>query len=169
MITIPTTTPQRYITSTAALNIPAPEGTTGDWRFGFLFFSDDIMLHLGGEKSKFVNTNPIYGNYGIHECSRELKKRGVKNVPEKVYSANHFRATLDLLYKKLQKNLLIPPYPIWVKEWFDTEEQCLFLLEKALDMMPFLNVKQQESLSKWIKRQKQDIEEEFHAPAMPIG
>lgn len=164
MITIPTTTPQRYITSTAALNIPAPEGTMGDWRFNWLVFNDDTMLHLGGDGSEFVNTNPIYGNYGIHECSEELKERGVKNVPEKVYSANHYRATLDLLYKKLQKNLLIEPYPIWVKDWFGREEQCLFLFEKALDMMPFLNAQQQESLSRWLTHQRRDIEEEFHSP-----
>src|SRR4051794_10608739 len=96
---IPATSPTRYLTGACALNIPAPEQTTGDWHFQNVFFISPLPPQIAGEgEDTLVNTNPIFGAYGIHECSEVLKKLGL-SLPENapVYAANHYRAILDLL------------------------------------------------------------------------
>ena len=78
---IPKTTPYRYITGIPALNLPAPEGTSGDWHFSTAFYdpteSDEHMeVELAGDGG-IINTSHIYGQYGIYECSTTLKKMGL--------------------------------------------------------------------------------------------
>jgi hypothetical protein len=43
-IVLPKTTLTCYLTGMTALNIPAPEGTTGDWHFEESFFSRGSKL-----------------------------------------------------------------------------------------------------------------------------
>ena len=76
---IPITSRIRYITDKPALNIPAPEDTTGDWHFDNMFFNvsgdgKPLELLLAGD-GEALNTNHIFGSYGIHECSSAVALR----------------------------------------------------------------------------------------------
>ena len=66
----------RYISGIAALNLPAPEETSGDWHFLNVFFRKDQTrireIYIAGDNGE-VNTNQIFGDYGIYECSEALK------------------------------------------------------------------------------------------------
>ena len=158
---IPITSSTRYITDKPALNIPAPEDTTGDWHFDNMFFNvtgdgkpQELLLAGDGEA---LNTNHIFGSYGIHECSAALIKRGI-NLPEgmtEVWSANHFRAVLDMAYESLTLHGKVMRLIGAAEDYFDTEEQKRELLTKALDMMPYLAKAQGEELQKWIDREWQ--------------
>ena len=160
-ITILPTSPTRYISDKLALNIPAPEDTTGDWHFDNMFFDvtgegEPLPLILTGE-GEALNTNHIFGSYGIHECSAALIKRGI-NLPEgmtEVWSANHFRAVLDMAYESLTLHGKVMRLIGAAEDYFDTEEQKRELLTKALDMMPYLTKGQGEELQKWINREWQ--------------
>ena len=154
--TIPKTSPTHYITDKPALNIPAPEDTTGDWHFDNMFFNvsgngKPRPLLLAGEGEK-LNTNHIYGDYGIHECSAALMKRGI-TLPDgmtEVWAANHFRAVLDMAYDSLASHGKVMRLTGAAEDYFDTAEQKKELLNKALEMLPFLNQAQGEALKKWI-------------------
>ena len=154
--TIPPTSITHYITDKPALNIPAPEDTTGDWHFDNMFFDvlgggDPLPLRLAGDGEE-INTNHIYGSYGIHECSAALIKRGI-TLPDgmtEVWAANHFRAVLDMAYDSLVSHSRVMRLTCAAEDYFDTAEQKKELLTKALDMLPFLNQAQGEALQKWI-------------------
>lgn len=153
-VLLPKTAPTRYLTGMTALNIPAPEGTTGDWHF------EESFLGRKGRAPKFfvagegteLNTNPIWGAWGIYDCSSILRAKGIAiAAEEKIYAANHGRAISDLLYRAL-KNLEYPHH-IAVDDWLDipTEKKRLF------DSLPLLNgfLKEDEKiiLTSWFEAQ----------------
>jgi len=80
----PNTSPTHYITGTPALNLQAPEGTSGDWHHRSTFYGfpdqETLPLQLAGE-GEIINTNPIYGTYGIYECSAAMRRVGLL-IPE---------------------------------------------------------------------------------------
>ena len=153
---IPPTSITHYITDKPALNIPAPEDTTGDWHFDNMFFDvlgegQPLPLELAGE-GEALNTNHIYGSYGIHECSAALIKRGI-TLPEgmeQVWAANHFRAVLDMAYESLTLHGKVMRLTCAAEDYFDTAAQKIELLTKACEMLPFLTEKQGEALKSWI-------------------
>ena len=158
-ITILPTSPTHYISDKLALNIPSPEDTTGDWHFDNMFFDvtgegEPLPLELAGE-GEALNTNHIFGSYGIHECSAALIKRGI-TLPEgmtEVWAANHFRAVLDMAYESLVDHGVVMRLTCAAEDYFDTAEQKRELLMKALDMLPYLNPTQGAALQSWIKKE----------------
>ena len=158
-VTIPKTSPAHYISDKPALNIPAPEDTTGDWHFDNMFFDvtgegEPLPLILTGE-GESLNTNHIFGSYGIHECSAALIKRGI-TLPEgmtEVWAANHFRAVLDMAYESLVEHGAVMRLTCAAEDYFDTAEQKRELLTKALEMLPYLTPAQGAALQSWIKKE----------------
>jgi hypothetical protein len=98
----PETSMRHYLTGTTALNIPLPEEGNGDWHFIEAFYGRHHRapkIFTAGEGEAW-NTNSIFGNFGIYECSTTLRKSGL-NIPQnqKIYTAGHYRAVLDMLYR----------------------------------------------------------------------
>ena len=149
---MPETSPTRYLTGMVALNIPAPEGTGGDWHFWGIFDSPRFPdnLTLAGEGLEW-NTNALFGDYGIHECSEELRRRGVI-VPDgmPVYSANHYRAILDMLYDSIEKGQ-VPQY-LAIDDWLDTEEQKKEFFRILDRFLSNCSPSEKELVSSWIKQ-----------------
>lgn len=159
--TIPVTSPKCYLTGLPALSLPAPEGTTGDSNFMSVFYDINksgkkLNLQLAGE-AQVLNTNHIYGEYGIYECSEGMRKLGLY-IPEEiavVYAANHYRAILDLLYDSLRTHQQVIGLTGTTEEWLDTPEQKVLVLEKAAQMLPFLSEPESEELRRWIEKERQ--------------
>lgn len=149
---MPETSPTRYLTGMVALNIPSPEGTGGDWHFWGIFDSPRFPdnLTLAGEGLEW-NTNLVFGNYGIHECSDILRSRGVF-IPEGVYvfSANHYRAILDMLYDSIEKGQ-VPQY-LAIDDWLDTEEQKKEFFRILDRFLSNFSPSEKELVSSWIKQ-----------------
>lgn len=135
-IVLPKTTPTCYLTGMTALNIPAPEGTTGDWHFEKSFWGrGDIRpkFFVAGE-GRDLNTNAIWGALGIYDCSSILRAKGIAiAAEERVYAANHCRAVLDMLYKALQHKEY--PHHITVDDWLDVDSE----LNRFFENIPALN------------------------------
>lgn len=158
-VEIPITSLSRYITGMAALNLQAPEGTSGDWHFTNVYYApaagDTISLQLAGE-GETINTNNIYGDYGVYECSTTMRKAGL-SIPahiSAVYAANHYRAILDLLFRSLQLHHKVIGLIGATEDWLDTNEQKEFLLQKATDMLSFLSPIDAAELQKWIDKER---------------
>ena len=153
-IVLPKTTLTCYLTGMTALNIPAPEGTTGDWHFEESFFGRNgraPKIFVAGEGAE-LNTNFIWGAWGVYDCSSILRAKGFAiAAEEKVYAANHCRAILDLLYTAL-KNLEYPHH-IAVDDWLDIAAEK----KRLYDILPMLNgfLKEDEKiiLNSWIEVQ----------------
>lgn len=154
MFNFPKTTPNHYLTGTTALNIPFPEEGYGDWHFIEAFYGRDDKqpkLFVAGEGEDW-NTNKIFGNFGVNECSELLRKLGLA-IPrgEKVYSAGHYRAVLDMLYRCVKKGYY--PHHIDLDQWFDTQEQKNTLFKQAKIMRNYLNKDEWNIVEKWIQNQ----------------
>ena len=149
---------ERYISGIAALNLPAPEGTSGDWHFVSCFYTNQINdvpeVFIAGRDGR-VDTNSIYGNYGIYDCTEALKTRGIEyKGKRRPYAANHFRAILDLLYDCIIDDV----YPLYMQkaaeDFLDSDQEKNFLLAKAALMLPHLKANQQALLLQWIEQEK---------------
>lgn len=158
-VVIPQTTPTHYITGKPALNLQAPEGTSGDWHFFAVFYDventgETLPLTLAGE-GEFINTNQIFGQYGIYECSAIMREAGLYISDEitAVYAANHLRAILDLIYRSLIKHHEVIALDGATEDWLDTEEQKAEVLHKAIEMIPYLSPAESSELQRWISKE----------------
>lgn len=151
---LPKTTATCYLTGMTALNIPAPEGATGDWHFEESFFGRNgraPKIFVAGE-GRALNTNPIWGDLGIYDCSSILRAKGIViAAEEKVYAANHGRAILDLLYRAL-KNLEYPHH-IAVDDWLDIAAEKKQLYDSFPMLNSFLKEDEKIILNSWLEAQ----------------
>ena len=154
---IPPTTRERYITGIYALNIEAPEDTSGDWH--------DVFHWLEGRRQRRpilcggtdeVNTNHIYGDLGVYEGRANVAKKGLVFPAEmtEIYVANHFRAILDMVYRSLQEFDKIYNLHGATVDWLDTLEQQHYVLDLAAQMTPYLSEAQQVQLNNWIESER---------------
>lgn len=131
MNTFPHTTEENYITGKAALNVPNPDGSFADWHFDEVFLSGRGKIRIAGK-----NTDPTFsllGNYGIRECSDTLRRFGLAlPAAEKVYSANHVRAILDMVLSSVYKQKT--PAHVQVHEFIDSEQELAELKSKVQEL-----------------------------------
>jgi len=131
MNSIPHTSEQHYITGKAALNVPNPDGSFADWHFDEVFLSGRGKIRIAGKDTE--PTVSMLGNYGIRECSDTLRRFGVA-IPEteKVYTANHVRAILDMVLSSLAKKKL--PAHVMADEFIDSESEIAELKSKVQEL-----------------------------------
>lgn len=131
MNTLPHTSEQNYITGKAALNVPNPDGSFADWHFDEVFLSGRGKIRIAGRDT--ASTFPTLGSYGIRECSDTLRRFGLA-VPsaEKVYTANHVRAILDMVLSSLAKKKM--PAHVVAEEFIDSESELAELKSKVQEL-----------------------------------
>ena len=96
VVTIPQTTPDTYLTGTAALSIPTEEGDVADWHFDAAFLREGTRFRVAGVN--FPSTSNLLSRFGIRECANVLRARAVPlPVHQPFYAATYPRAVLDLL------------------------------------------------------------------------
>ena len=131
MNTLPPTSPDCYITGKAALNVPNEDGSFADWHFTETFLSGRGKIRVAGMDTP--TTTPMLGNYGVRECSATLRRFGLA-VPdtEKVYTANHVRAILDMVLASLAKKKM--PAHVVAEEFIDSESELAELRSKVQEL-----------------------------------
>ena len=155
------TSPTRYLTCMVALNIPSPEGTGGDWHFWGIFdsprFTDNLPLAVEGLE---WNTNALFGEHGIHECSDFLRCRGI-TLPEgtRVYSANHYRAILDILARSVSKGQV--PRHLAIDDWLDKDEHQKTFFHLLDCLFDRFSPSEQNLVLVWIESQSQPHRQEW--------
>lgn len=154
------TSKKRYISGYYALYVFPPEETSGDWhdvwhwREGIDRPRDITLAGYGTD----INTNDIWGDWGVYEGKDRLLKKDLK-IKERiteVYIANHFRAILDLLYRDLRRFDRADTLFFASTDWLDTEEQKELLLSKA-ELLRYefqLKPKLLEGLQTWIDHER---------------
>ena len=159
-VEIPPTDPEHYITGLYALNVQAPEGTSGDWHDVFHWqegYDNPSQVTLGG--STEIDTAPIYGGWGVYEGRDRLLTMGLAVPPEarEVYLANHTRAILDLLYRSLTRWGRVLNLTGAATDWLDTYEQGVFLLKQSEHLAPHFPEAAQDELRRWIEGEAAEL------------
>lgn len=159
-VEIPPTDPEHYITGLYALNVQAPEETSGDWHDVFHWqegYDNPSQVTLGG--STEIDTTPIYSGWGVYEGKDRLLAMGlaVPSEAHEVYLANHTRAILDLLYRSLTRWGRVLNLTGAATDWLDTYEQGVFLLEQAEQLAPHFSEAAQDELRRWIEGEAAEL------------
>lgn len=156
-ITIPPTTKFRYIGGMAALNLPSPKGT-GDWHMEQTFFRERKIRSrsfISGSGCE-TDTNAIFGDEGIYNCTSLLDELGIPHESEIAYAASHARATADLVVSSVL-NGSSPDFVV-LDDWMprdDDKREVFDLIERSLG---HLNREQKNKVLEW-KRKNTLIDE----------
>ncbi len=120
-ITIPATSRNRYLGGLSALNLPSPAGT-GDWHMTETFFiprKKRPLSFICGDGC-VVNTNHIFGNTGIYDCTEILDELRIRHESAIAYAANHARAIADLLLVAVIRRQ--PTNHVVLEDWMPGKE-----------------------------------------------
>jgi hypothetical protein len=151
---IPITTLKHYITGMTALNIPDPESTGGDWHFQEAFYGRGTLppkIFLAGEGEEW-NTNKVLADFGIHECSKVLRRLGL-DIPanQLVYAANYLRAIIDMLYRCIKRKDY--PYHLTIDEWLHSHNEKAQLITIIQGLQPYLEIDEWQIVQHWLASQ----------------
>lgn len=136
---VPVTTPTRYISFQAALNLRVPGEITGDWHEDLDLFTDPDSPHtlpVVGEGC-WIDSTKSLGSKGVREMSDLFVAKDV--IPAgcgEVWVANHYRAITDYALMDVtdcrcaRSARFAPVYNI--NKWLDTKEQIEHLVEEYL-------------------------------------
>lgn len=135
---VPVTTPTRYVSFLAALNLRLPDEDTGDWHGDVPFVTSveyPRTLTLAGSGG-LVDSTPSLGSKGVRDMAHLLEGEYIPRGCGPVWVANHFRAIADYVLSDTEGCWCakyprqVPVYNI--NQWLDTPEQIEHLVEEYL-------------------------------------
>ena len=153
-----------YITGQYALNIhPENCKTTGDWHGGIW---DNISIypseHIKTAGSiTGLNTNDIWGDYGIYDGKEELQNIGLKIEYNPVYIADHNRAILDMLYDYVVNVGIIFEIDNASNEFLGDRENINEMLKMSKLIEKYLNEKQLYIYNMWYDNEMRNTEKYY--------
>lgn len=149
LITIPKTTPKRYVSGIVALNIPSETGT-GDWHFDLAFRKHDgprPLPFMVGEGQGY-DTTVLLGDAGVFECSAILDRIGVPHEPGPVYAANHARAIADMVLGSVMRGNTA--LPVTLDDWMPRTEDKAAVLRLLQIAESRLDSNQRARVNVWV-------------------
>lgn len=145
---IPETTPRRYLSGMAALNLPSESGT-GDWHLIETFFKPQKRrpkLFVAGEGCP-DNTNKFLGARGVFECSALLDKLNIPHYPGPAYAATHARAIADLVLTSVLNGGALDHIPL--DDWMPQDQDKNQVFELLHVVLIHLSEIQRDKILKW--------------------
>ena len=137
-VRVPVTSPTRYVSYQAALNLRLPGEHTGDWHQETSFFTTEDNPHtliLAGPGG-WGDSTPSLGSKGVRDMAHILADWVIPPDCGPVWVANHYRAIADYVVLDTEDGrcLRSPRYcPVFsINQWLDTEEQIEHLVEEYL-------------------------------------
>ena len=137
-VRVPVTSPTRYVSYQAALNLRLPGEHTGDWHQETSFFTMEDNPHtliLAGPGG-WGDSTPSLGSKGVRDMAHILSDWVIPPDCGPVWVANHYRAIADYVVLDTEggRCLRSPRYcPVFsINQWLDTEEQIEHLVEEYL-------------------------------------
>ena len=135
---IPVTTPTRYLSYSAALNLRLPGEETGDWHgdLPFVTAHDNPRVVSFAGPGGWSDTTPGLGSKGVRNMAHLLEGKYVPRGCGPVWVANHYRAIADYVMVDTQA-CWCAKYPRHVpvrniNQWLDTPRQIERLVEEYL-------------------------------------
>lgn len=149
-LSIPKTSPTRYLSGIVALNILSDAGT-GDWH-------QDIFLRPRPtpprsfiiERGQEFDPSALLGDAGIYDASVMLDAMHVPHPDGPVYAATHARAIADLVLAAVLRGE--SPDFVALDDWMPSDEdkrEVLDLLDAAALRVPKHNA---QAIQNWVER-----------------
>ncbi len=137
-VRVPVTSPTRYVSYQAALNLRLPGEHTGDWHEDTSFITrvdNPHTLILAGPGG-WGDSTPSLGSKGVRDMAHILAEWVIPPDCGPVWVANHYRAIADYVVLDTADGRCLrhPRYcPVYsINQWLDTEEQIEHLVEEYL-------------------------------------
>ena len=154
---VPWTTPTKYLSFQAALNLRLPGEYTGDWHHSVAFFVhvDNPWTLVYAGPGGLTDSTPSLGSHGVRDMAHLLEDYVVAPGSGPVWVANHYRAIVDYAMLDLTRGIC-PPKPMMagactINQWLDTPEQVKLLVEEYLKpLRRQLNGMEKEAYDRWI-------------------
>lgn len=162
---IPMTSVLTYISGMHSLNLDLEDGTGYDWHFMNYWLDGKIPIKLYGNQHE-INTNHIYGYYGVADRSKLLEKLGVRR--NHIFVADHHRAVIDLVYESLTKYNMIGYAKGCVEDYFFEEFHKLELFKQLTIMINHLEEDKGEILNEWLSREFRSLYKSWSSGALQI-
>lgn len=138
-VRIPVTTPTRYLSYSAALNLRLPGEHTGDWHgdLPFVTAHDNPRVMSFASRGGWSDTTPSLGSKGVRDMAHLLEGMYIPRGCRPVWVANHYRAIADYVMVDTQ-GCWCAKYPRHVpvreiNQWLSTPEQIEHLVEECLE------------------------------------
>lgn len=150
MSIIPPTTPFRYLSGMAALNIPSDSGT-GDWHMVETFFRPRqtlSRLFLAGDGCP-DDTTPLLSDVGVYECSHILDRYQIPHPDGAVFAATHARAIADMVLVTVADGG--SPAFIKLDDWMPEVEDKRAVFELLDAAISQLKTIAREKIAAWVK------------------
>jgi len=137
-VRIPVTTPTRYVSYLAALNLRLSGEDTGDWHDDVPFITaadNPRTLTLAGPGG-WSDTTPSLGSKGVRDMTHLLEGEYIPDGCGPVWVANHYRAITDYVLVDTQ-GCWCARYPrhvpvLNINQWLNTAEQIAHLVDEYL-------------------------------------
>lgn len=88
-----------YITGKAAINFPHAGSTTGGWHFLSYFDKESGIAKVSLAGIHYPDTTDFFGDAGVLDVTQQLAERGWVIAEKRLFMADHYRATCDMLIK----------------------------------------------------------------------
>jgi hypothetical protein len=150
MLTIPATTPDRYVTAFAALNIPLADGTAADWHFIATFLESSSTAPVAG--LNYPSSAAVLGRSGVRECGRELRAAGHVGTEGDVWAADFVRAILDMTYRAAALDGARPDH-IRPRELLDRPSDLLALSGKLAELKAAVSDESRKLIEEWERKE----------------
>lgn len=116
-----------YITGKAAINFPHAGSTTGGWHFLSYFDRDSGVAKVSLAVFHYPDTTDFFGDAGVIDVTEQLAKRGWFAEGRRLFMADHYRATADMIVKWALSHS--GQCNVEVAEWFPSLEERQRLYE----------------------------------------
>lgn len=144
--------PHHYITGKAAINFPHPGSTARGWHFLSYFDRESGVAKVSLAGIHYPDTSLYCGDLGIIDATFELARRGWSVEGRRLYTADHYRATADMIVKWALSDS--KHCNVEVADWFPSPEdsqKLLRLLEVAKPKL--LAMDRLEKMDAWLSSQ----------------
>lgn len=126
-----------YITGKAAINFPHAGSTTGGWHFLSYFDRESGVAKVSLAGIHYPDTTDFFGDAGVLDVTQQLIERGWAIAEKRLFMADHYRATCDMLMKWVLSEST--HCNVEIDEWFPSLSEKRRLLELLVAAKPELS------------------------------
>lgn len=143
---LPDTSPDLYLSGTASLNIPSPEGT-GDWHTLGTFSEENTKpIQFLGDRELIS----IIGKFGIEDRTGDADRAGIPHSG-RVFASTHSRAVVDMVIKSVLAGRVANH--VHLDDWLPEDKHKQQVARMLVRASAKLTAEQRGRLREWVKIQ----------------
>lgn len=143
---------QHYITGKAAINFPYSGSSTGGWNFLSYFDRESGVAKVSLAGIHYPDTTSFFGDVGVVDVTEHMANRGWKVEGKRLFMADHYRATCDMVVKWALSDAQC--CNVEIADWFPSQAERHRLLSMLDVGRPKLSeLGRQQKMDAWLNSQ----------------